>query len=215
MSILVVCDSRGRGLQQKLSNLGLSTTLSFTPGADLDQLYQITSKHIQKISQKNSFYTTIIFSGGICSITKLTHRKPNKIDIQYTSVDDLTSHFLQKLQTIQTDLLTQSPNSNVIINQVIGAHIMKHNKDFDLTHEKREKQQTLNTAMIKINQGIYALNLQINQKTPWTAGLVHRCKGNHRYLHVFKHLPDGVHFTDGLQMQIAKKISTAIHTTHS
>ena len=75
MPVLLVMDSRGRGLQKRFDRTapGIFTVI-MKKGGSISTLLKIANRHAVRAEGK---FNIIIIAGGICSITKLNNAKQN------------------------------------------------------------------------------------------------------------------------------------------
>ena len=184
MKLLLVMDSRGRGLQKEIySRTNETFYLDYTPGAGLKKLF---NRSLELLDQH--YYDTVCINGGICDIT---HRDSRSKGIVLPPGDD--EHYVMKLQTrIEhgVSLINQIyPQTNIIILPIFGIDINQYNK----IPGTSEDQQRLNHVIIAVNRMITVNNNSRNTATPTVASTIHCCKGRKRWSHRYKYLYDGCH----------------------
>ena len=167
MPVLIVADSRGRGLQHRFDKLAPGViTVSTNPGCNLKRLFKRADRHI---NQGN--YNVVIIMGGICSITYRDH-----IDglVKLGSHDvELYMQKITKSINFGLDLIQHNhPRTKVIVAPTMGVDLARYNKsDWD-----QYEQQVLNDIIVQVNKTIIELNSQ-HAQIPWISAWYIDVKG--------------------------------------
>ena len=121
MPVLLVMDSRGKGLQERLNITapGVVTGV-IEKGGDISTLLKIANR---KAVREEANYNTIIIAGGICSITKL--RKQAKLRYKTTNklIESVNERLRKGLQNIRGD----NPKARVIVAPTVGIDLNTYN----------------------------------------------------------------------------------------
>ena len=183
MPVLMVTDSRGKGLQKRFDKVAPSIiTVVVKKGADL---YRLFSTALKRLS--HTHYNVVIISGGICSVTKLDNRR--KAVLKYDSSDDLVEAVKKTLKKCMKTAKIDFPNARFIITPTVGIDLTRYNKE----DTPRETQKTLNFMITALNGLLTHSNIP-NTPIPWFAKKVHACKGKGGWSHKYKLLKDGCHY---------------------
>ena len=185
MPVLLVMDSRGKGLQKRfdITAPGIVTVV-IEKGGDIPTLLKIANR---KAFREKGKYNTIIVAGGICSITKLT--KKRKAKLRYKTTSKLIENIKGKLEVGLQLLRGDNPNAKVIIAPTVGADLKVYNG----TSISGKPQRKLNRMVTALNKVLINSN-KPGSKVPWTSKKVHVCKGRQTWSHKYKFLSDGCHF---------------------
>ena len=211
MDVLVVTDSRGRGLsqlihqEQRLNYWNIK--VAYLPSSSLEKL---AVEVIQE--EARAHYDRIIIFGGICSLTeKVTIGREKRL--HYTLDSNREQKVRGVIDTI-TDLYHRLPGK-VSVCTIPPASLIKYytvyNPGKDLPIQLEEEQEQLLEDIGNINNIIRDQNRLAEQKTINTASRVYkhsikRYKNQNRTRRVTrftdKDLPDGVHCTEKVKREI-------------
>ena len=219
-NLLIVTDSRGRGIDYELAFTQkicdcVQTTTEVIPGGNFKQLLQIAQAKDVELRRRGEKADYVIIAGGICSLTKkAAWPHPRARSILYDPKEDCVKKIIDNI-----DDARKCFGNNVNIATIPPASLQKYYKfmngqDPSGVHLHRlEKQQVkLLQDLETINKHIIAGNINRNIETiDWnrkvqSASLKKRNRGKsnlRRRVVKFtdRELYDGVHATDKLQMQ--------------
>lgn len=221
MSILLIADSRGRGLQLLLQSLrrkhGVDDEIQvmFHPGNGYEMVALKSLKQITQTKPK-----LIVIMAGICDLTY--KNRMNKITtLRHSTVRENTEHVINAARSSH-DLLKSVSTAKIAYATLTGIDIAdynhpprKHmtsneyrtyNSSTKVTHEM---QHTLNSSVIEINRQLTALNKTNSVPTIWTGGVVHNYS-SHKHYHYYIRLTDGCHADDQTKAEWAVHILKAI-----
>ena len=194
-SILIVSDSRGKGLKPLLDP-PLGYTIDFVPKnwATLEETVNIVRC---KLFRKNPTVTCIYILTGICSVTEKCEQS---ISLPYDTKEELVELVTSKIGNTRIgnkkiDDITTIPT---VLCTFPGVDLIRaNNKNATGIHPQQE---LLNEGMIDINDFIVDLNLTRGFSTPMLSAAIHRCHqrrkdGTKKYRHHYSRLDDGIHPT--------------------
>lgn len=203
LKVFLICDSRGRELQEYFTECDYNITVKFYSGA---KLYRSTKLAENEIKRQQPDHIYIL--AGINSITKLNKRTrevtliaddKNKIAQQYKDEMNFALASLRKICKNDT---------KIIFAPITGMDLSRYNK-VDAS-ALSESQNVLDETVIEINNIIIAQNATHNYKTPWTHGIIHRYfRGKYHFMYD-KLDEDGCHLTDLIRSFWGRKIISAI-----
>ena len=216
--LLIVSDSRGRGLQTYLQahipNHQVAIQAYVLPGASIETITQ----HIHK--KYNTSYDLIIASGGICNLTNKTTEQGNKI-LKYTSSEENIVQLKDKFTS-----LAGAYQGKIIITTIPPASLIQYFRHFNLNQEPpqflEEQQNALLQDLKEINETITTLNkaadlpnLDIHSKC-FSSVLDPKKKGKRnsdrrRKIFLERELTDGVHPNSNLHSKWAQRYSQVIN----
>lgn len=201
--VALICDSRGKRLQEKFQGDDVQVKVLYYSGA---KLYQSTRLAINYI--KAFLPDQIYILSGINTMTKLDKR---------TRIVTLAAPERNKIVQIYQDemnfslaLLRKNINTKtkVIFAPLIGMNLSSYNKT--TAESESVNQGILNDALLDINSVIIAMNKSNQCKTPWTQSLVHRYFRG-KYHHYYERLDeDGCHLKEEVLDNWSLKLKTAI-----
>ena len=201
MPVLLVMDSRGKGLQElfDVTAPGIVSVVS-ERGGDIPTLLKIANR--KSVREKGKF-NVIIIAGGICSITKLN--KKRKAKLRYKSTIKLIGNVTEKLKTGLKILRGDNPKARVIVTPTVGIDLERYNDTIPL----RKTQRKLNRMVTAMNQVLINSN-EPGSKVPWISKKVHACKGRRTWSHKYKYLSDGCHFGPDMKNFVVKEINKCL-----
>lgn len=193
--ILIVGDSRTRGLEYSLNStsLNLRFTVFTLPGASLNT---IMLKALTSLSYSNT-YQLVLLIGGINNMTRLLYNPTRHAVPRFRSTVDLVEHTLSAMR-ITIDKISAITNMPVVLASLPGMDLAAYSPDYrDLL---LPLQDSIDNAITEINLRIRGINRLNNLQTLNLAYPVHRCKGrNGRYRTQYSLLFDGLHPNTYLQ----------------
>lgn len=200
MKVLIIADSRGRGLQQIIDNSYplVGCQVIFHPGAGSELA---TLRSLVRIDTMRP--DLIIMLTGVCDLT-WRNSSTKIVGLRHGQVEENVQHVLQAMGSA-LDLIRAQGNYRVSIATLTGVdmadynyHPRRHMSESEyLSYCECKKlphcsQQILNKSILGINKRIVSLNKANSIQTVWVAGLVHSYyKG--AYHHCYKRLSDGCH----------------------
>ena len=213
--VMVLCDSRGLGLQTKLNDAGPTEFLVRTePSAGL--VMAATKALSEAIKLKPDY---IIIAAGICEVT-LKNRITKLYTVKCTDVTEATKAYSEAMEETKSLFEDVLPNTKIIFNPVTGVDLTDYNSksrkglfgdELKVYHENKElhpMQDTLNATVISINKEIAKFNYNHKVATPWSASLVHKYEKK-KYYHHYQYLSDGCHLMDECKEYWAEKFHKA------
>lgn len=191
--ILVVADSRGRFLQSGLQHMthGHVFNVIWKGGLRLDQVTEFAFDTIVTTRPKIVYVLC-----GICNLTRLTSRHPNRVTLYLNSVHELVMNYMCNVDLAMSGIFG--------MHRVLGYKIMvvfPTQTGMDIGRYNRYPpglfcpfQPVLNAAILRINRAITALNQSMAISTPFLATVVHpRCRRRNRF--AYCRLYDGCHLS--------------------
>ena len=217
MEVIVIADSRGRGLQQLVNSLltGVKVQMMVHSGAGLELAAIKSIQAITRVQPK-----IIILMAGICDIT-WRDKKTKKTKLRYEGVTECVENVIRAAKAAY-ELLNVLGRHKISIATVTGLDLTDYNnharkrmteveydnyaKSMKVDHPQ---QQVLNEAVLEINRQITALNRETGIPTTWTSTIVHSYyrKVHH---HSYKKLQDGCHPDEETRERWAKQITKSI-----
>ena len=201
MPVLLVMDSRGRGLQKRfdVSAPGI-VKVEIKKGGNISTLLKIANRI--SVREKGK-YKVIFIAGGICSITKLNRARRVKLKFCTTTklIEDVSTQLKLGLGLLRGD----NPQSKVIVAPTVGIDIGKYNGN----KPKTKVQRKLNRMVVAVNKLLINSN-EPGSKIPWISKKVHACKGRHTWSHKYKHLRDGCHFSPAMKDFVFAEINRCL-----
>lgn len=197
--VLIIADSRGRGIETVINNLNDNYNVSVVvhPGAGLELavLRSIpTIRHLQP--------ALVLMLAGICDLT-WKNKNTKVINLRHTSVSDNVTQVMDAIKS-SFDLLKANGDYIISFSTITGADLRDCNykprakmNDSDYTQYCAARvphpaQTTLNQSILTINKLLVKFNKRNGTKTAWVAGLVH-AYANKSYHHHYRRLRDGCH----------------------
>lgn len=144
---------------------------------------------------------------GICDITRLTSRHPNRVTIRSNSVHELVMHYMRSVDSAMSGIFG--------MHQLLGYNIMvvfPTQTGMDIGRYNRYPpglfcplQPVLNIAILRINRAITAMNESMAISTPFLATAVHpRYRRRNRF--AYCRLYDGCHLSRGANAYWARRL---------
>lgn len=203
MTILIVTDSRGAGLQDRLdSALGGSAlvTVVVNKGAGYELAAIRALPHLTRLKPH-----LVILLLGICDLTFRSART-KVTSLRHLSVSQNVDHVLASARAA-IDILTATDGIKVSLATITGIELVDYNNParrlmdtaayrvYNATKVRHPHQGLLNDSVMEINRGLVQINRANSIPTPWTAGLVHTCfkRAVHHY---YIRLVDGCHLDE-------------------
>ena len=201
MPVLLVMDSRGKGLQKRfeLTAPGVVTVV-IENGGDIPTLLKIANR---KSVREKGKYNTIIIAGGICSITKLN--KKRKAKLRYKTTTKLIENIKGRIEVGLQLLRGDNPKAKVIMAPTVGADLEVYNGTSALSKTQRK----LNRMVTALNKVLIHSN-EPGSKIPWISKKIHACKGRRAWSHKYKFLSDGCHFGSNMKDFVVNEINRCL-----
>ena len=203
MTVLIIADSRGAGLQDRLhtamDGLGLVTVLVMS-GAG----YELAAIKALPLLTKLKPHLVILLL-GICDLTYRT-RTTRVTTLRHLTVSQNVDHVLDSARSA-IDILTASHKIKISLATLTGIELADYNnparrlmdtetyRTYNATKVRHPQQGTLNDSVLEINRRLVQINKANSILTPWTAGLIHACfkRAVHHY---YIRLVDGCHLDE-------------------
>lgn len=198
-NILLLADSRGRGIERLVNNnaQGFVFRVEVEPGANLRKL---TNKLLKMCSEGSvtKFNAVIIFA-GICNITKIVY-VPNRAAVpRYNTDGETLSAFKSECQHLFSEV-KDKVHVPIIISPTVGIDLMVYAEGplQTVTSNSLFKQQpVIDSSVVMINKFIREVNGGNGLPSPNTSYSIHRCRGHNRgYRTHYIKLCDGCHPSD-------------------
>ena len=215
--VMVLCDSRGLGLQEKLNNTqSYEFVVRFVSSAGL---VMVATKFLSEMINLKPEY--VIIGAGICEVT-LKSKASKKYSVKCMDIDEATELYVEAMEETKNLIQDVLPDTKVIFNPVTGVDLEDYNTkarngltgdELRYYHENKSihpMQEILNNSVISINKKIVKFNYANKVATPWSAGLVHKHDKGEKYHHHYQYLADGCHLLDECQEFWASKFQKAI-----
>lgn len=189
--ILVIADSRGRHLRASLGTVftDLDFNIVWRGGLRLDQAADFAYDAILNTSPRIVYVLC-----GICDITRLTQRRPNRVDLCRGSVHELVMRYMAHLDIAMSQIFAlQSIVGHyimVVFPTQTGMSLARYNQFPPGLHHPM--QPILNTAILRINREVTALNYSMAIRTPFLGTAVHP-RRYHYNRFIYSRLYDGCH----------------------
>ena len=214
---MVLCDSRGLGLQEKLDNTQpFGFVVRFVPSAGL---VMAATKFLSEMIKLKPEY--VIVAAGICEIT-LKNKTTKQYTVKCTNIAESAKLYVEAMEETVNLIHDVLPETKVIFNPVTGVDLEDYNtkarnglvgEDLRMYHESKTPhpiQDILNVSVININKKIAKYNHTNKVATPWSATLVHKHDKGEKYHHHYQYLSDGCHLLDECAEFWAAKFQKAI-----
>lgn len=189
MKVLVLADSRGRDLEEKLNESGVKIEfkVEVSPGASMRALIQRLSE-IAEGNNNGPNYQLIVILGGICSITKIKYLPYRAAVPRENSVEELMLSFNAELELLYKKQLTIS----IILAPIVGIDFIRYAGHW--SEELYQMQPLIDIIIPMVNRRMIELNDNNGLPTPNTSSCVHHCRGKGRgYRTHYQKLSDGCH----------------------
>ena len=217
MSILIIMDSRGRGLQEifdtKYHSLGVKVLVHPGAGSELAALKSIPD--IRRLVPK-----LIVLATGICDLT-WRNRDTREVGLRHDTTHENVKNVTLALNTAY-ELIQSCGDYRVALATLTGADLS------DCNHSPRKRmsmeqylkycindkiqhpsQNVLNDSVLETNRHVLRINKRNGIKTVWLAGLVHAYYKK-SYHHCYKRLIDGCHLDQGTKLAWANQINKSL-----
>ena len=222
MFTLVICDSRGQGLQEILNEIKDIDTVQIVQYGGAGSV-RATMRALPTI--KGTPPDLVILMVGICDITQ--RNKVTKI----TTLKEFDSETLLNgaLVAIRSavNILRENKCSKISIATVSGVDLADYNNKgrrhmtpvqyedhLRLSKQVDPHQELMDTTIVRLNKEIVAINRQARCPTTWAANAVH-IYFKKAYHHYYKHLQDGCHATTRTKQYWANQVARTVRIMKS
>lgn len=207
--ILLITDSRGRGMNHILNRTRYSVRVISYPGNGIKNSVQRSVNFI-KFWQPH----LITLAGSICDVT-VRDSQTKIICMRHDTIDDSVRHYMNEIEAACDIIKETTANTHIQLTTVIGMDLTDannqnyvHLRGQELENYRTNKllhndQQRLNLTILTINKEIVLANLGKGIPTAWTANTVHAYKHG-KTLHRYTKLIDGCHFSENLKEEWIK-----------
>ena len=210
MKILIMTDSRGTGLDQRITEdmqkryptqyPNLNIIVRVMRGAVIENIITKMDKLFPTYSTYDMIYTMV----GVNNLTsKCAH---GKVEPNFDDIPELVESLSDKLSILKTDLKKRA--KYVIIGQIVGLDMDRYNEYYA---EGRwfYQQIVLNQAIPMLANTTNCINKENDVYSPWIANTVHEYV-NHKLYNKYRKLKDGLHPSSQTLTKWAKLFSDAI-----
>ena len=220
MEVLVVADSRGRGLELMLEKeLPERKVKVLTLGGAGSELAALRALSTIKTSRPDM----IILMTGICDLT-WRDKRSQCTSLRSGKIADCVENVMGPLRAAYEIMTTEGgPNTPISIATVTGLDLADYNfrgrrqmtgdeyrKYSEGNKTKHGLQETLNMAMVEINRRITALNKEHGVPTTWISTVIHAYyRGTHH--HNYKRLKDGCHPDEETKVRWVRQLGKTIN----
>lgn len=217
MTTLIIADSRGRNLQQGLSeyaDIGSTVVLSHS-GADYESALSRSVNSIKTIKPAR-----IIIMLGICSITnrdpvtKITQLKSIIVQEATASIMSTVKHTYKAIQSMHKCQISYATITGLDLTDYNNKRRKfmdekQYNEYCTMSKKSHPQQTTLDQIVLELNRKLIAFNLEHKIPTTWTATAVHAYH-NKKYHHYYNRLYDGCHPTQSTRNYWIKQLARVI-----
>ena len=188
---LVLTDSRGNGLQERIDKLNPPEYMEVDDrkGATLSQLIEIAEDYLPKHP-----FDILYVVGGVNDITT-KDKATGKISYEWGNSQNLSKHLTSIVTKADSFFMKTFPASKVIFCPLIGSDLARVVTAPSTT---QDNQLTVDNAIWDFNSEVFKINNKRDFFSPPLHHLVHRfCKGKRRAY--YQHLHDGIHLSKSLK----------------
>lgn len=206
--VLLIADSRGRGLENILRSNGIDATVSINPGKGA----VISTLASCRLLRRNP-PTLIILCGSICDVTYRSATVPY-FKIRYDTIEESKKFYIDQVKEAICVLKNLFPEIPVQITPVIGINLHAYNNQREPKDESHlpydqktfdPQQKRMDATIATINDEVTCINRANMIPTPWTANVVHARKGSKTFNRYLK-LTDGCHLNASTQQEWCKML---------
>lgn len=205
--IVIVADSRGKGLQSELDQLNtdghVTIKVIVKKGRGIADLIRDTSKELIWMAP-----TQIYVLAGICDVTHL-NRQTMTVSLEEESTEILVGKTEGSMDAARHHLsivLTEAPYK-LMFCPTVGMDMAKYNG----LPNRHAQQDHLDEMIISMNHAIIAFNKANHVLTPWTNKEIrHNKKGGRKDTRYYKLADDGLHLSEETKKKWALTLYNAI-----
>lgn len=183
VKFVVICDSRGRYLQDYLPADQDSIRVLFYSGVRLNDLLY---RSYDKCLGLNPKYNLV--HGGICNMS-IKDRSSGSIDLVYKNEVELLDHMCLAFTTAWELARSMYPGKDVIFSGLCRMDLNKYN-GFGGYHPH---QPIIDSVIEQLNHHITGLNYQAGVYLPKMTSKVHKRNNRKGHRNQYRLLPDGIH----------------------
>lgn len=180
-NMVVICDSRGRHLQDYISNTSI-TVLTYS-GAKLEDLLFRSQSRCSMIDPEY-----ILILGGICNMSN-KDRRSGKITLVTRDEMALLDHMKSAFTAAWETAHELYPHKQVIFSGLCGMDLNRYN---GLTGYHPD-QHKIDNVIHLLNHHIVDLNFRSGVYQPKLTSKVHRRSNSHGHRNQYRLLLDGIH----------------------
>lgn len=208
--ILLVCDSRGRGLEEKMRERrdGREWTVKVHKGKGMMKLVDAAIKHSYRQG-----YNTVIIMGGICDVTNLILSE-RIVRVRRAPKAELVDRVFEEIHPALE--LLRSITNRVLLAATYGVEMRRFNirmfgsYDMEGTQEGRDEQYKVDMTVDLFNKRVADINAASSQPTIRLGNRVHHRRKNGAVYTTYQLLSDGCHPGTELLEAHAKSIGNTI-----
>lgn len=203
--VLLLSDSRGRGLEQLLCNnhWNIRFRVEVEPGATLNKMMDKLLIMYRDSAQEHNL---IIIFAGICNVTRLVYEPAKMAVPRFDTVEKIVSEFRNECSRL-LEIFGEVSRVPVILSPTVGIDMMAYASCHDETLYAR--QPTVDNAIILINRYIRETNSKNGLLTPNTSSCIHRNRGKGKgYRTHYIKLYDGCHPKEEVKVDWAEAFLT-------
>lgn len=205
--VVIVADSRGKGLQQDLDLLNSEGSINIKvlvkKGRGIAELIRDTSKDLIWMAPSQ-----IYVLAGICDITALD-RENMTVSLQEDTIETLVGKVEGSMDAARHHLsimLIEKPYK-LIFCPTVGMDMAKYNR----IEDRHTQQDLLDEMVVCMNHTIIAFNKTNKVLTPWiNKDIHHNKKGGRKTTRYYKLADDGLHLSDEIREKWASTLYDAI-----
>lgn len=180
VELVVICDSRGRHLQEYLATD--SIRVLFYSGARLNDLLYRSRDKCLKLNPKY-----ILILGGICDMS-IKDPSTGHIDLVTKNETELLDHMCSALTSAWEQARVMYPGKEVIFSGLCGMDLNKYNG----LEGYNSHQRVIDSVIDQLNHYIVSLNYQAGVYQPKTSK-VHKRSNHKGHRNQYRLLSDGIH----------------------
>ena len=193
LSILLVADSRGKGLQSKvytalskLHAVDISIRIEPHSGATLTTLIPPT---LAFLSERH--YDVLVIMAGVNDLSHIhwIDETTTRISPKYYEVGNLVEQLIAKYEHFKNTVQATHGTVKVLFAELIGLSFEQWNES---PGDYPAEQKVINRAVELINQILWKMNKETGYPGPHLQNSVHELKKGRRR-HKYKRIPDGLH----------------------
>ena len=194
LDILLVADSRGKGLQSKvnaaLSKLhasNISIRIEPAQGATLSTLLSPT---LAFLAEKH--YDVLIVMAGVNDLSHIHWKEDNtsRVSPKYYEVGNLVEQIIPKYELFKQQVQSNAHGTlKILFAELIGLSFEQWNES---PGDYPKEQLVISQSVELINQILWKMNKETGFPGPHLQNSVHELKKGRRH-HKYKRIPDGLH----------------------
>lgn len=201
--VVIVCDSRGKRLQELFYDDNHTIKVLMFSGAKLYQSAKLALSYL-----KRHMPDQIYILSGLNNLTTLD-KNTRKVSLTAPEKWKIVQYFEDEIN-FTTALIRKNvtAKTKIIFVPITGMDLASYNRT---TMESEQAcQEIFNDALLDINKIIIARNVSNHCKTPWVHTYVHRYFRGRYHFYYEKLDTDGCHLTDEARSVWSRKLLSAI-----